>query len=127
MEPEIISKQITDFSFHIQEELKQVQAEVDTQVRYGTPVQPDDNSALMSIRMDFHAENPDDFRSYIEEHIVFAFAERPEDFEAELEKLFQTTGLSVVSDELDKALDSIGKPPVCLYKNADAQSRADAD
>ena len=121
MEPKILSKQISSFSFHIKEDFKQVKADVETQVRYGTPINTDDNSALMSIRIDFHADNPDDFRIFIEEHIIFEFSDRPDNFESELEKLFHTTGLSIVSDDLDRALNGINKPPI-LIKNSAPQS-----
>lgn len=111
MEVKILSKQIISFAFHFSQELKQVKAEVETKVQYGTPKKKD-NSAIMLVEVDVHADNPEDFRIYMEEQIVFDFDPRPENYNEVLDDLFQTTGVAVVSDDLDNALKGIGKPPI---------------
>ena len=112
METKLLSKQITSFSFHLNPDMKQVKAEIGTKVQYGTPKTDEDHSAILLVQIDVHADNPDDFHVFLEEQIVFAFDAKPADYINVLNELFQTTGIALVSDDFDKALEGIGKPPI---------------
>ena len=116
MDIKILNKQIISFSFHFNPEIKQVNAEVEAKIQYGTPKADDDTSVLMLVQINFHAENLDDFCICLEEQITFDFGNRPANFNEEIQDLFQKYGVQIVSDDLDNALAGIGKPPV-RYKD----------
>ena len=116
MQAELKEKQISDFSFHITPEPKQLELKAEMTARFYKPKAENDPSGLLLVKAVIAAESADDFKLELVEQLVFNFEEKPESFDDAMNEVMEKQGRKIVSDDVDRILEGMGRNPLKIIK-----------
>ena len=111
MEAKIESKYITDFHFHFPAKGEQIEAATSVKGRFGKSSSKGENTAVIEINVRIDSAD-NDFLIELTEEIVYSFNEDVRITDELLNEIFTNEGINIVSDDLDNALNGIGKPKI---------------
>ena len=116
-EPKLVSKNITDFWMRMKPDLQQTPINVELSVGFGLPKDGSASAGMMNVRIEAKAENPEDYHVLMIEYMEYKFDEPQDDIQKALEKTFNEMAVQEVSNDLDKAMEAIGKPPLKIKES----------
>lgn len=116
-EAKLVSKSITDFWMRAKPDLEQMPINIEVSVGFGLPKDGSTSAGMMNVRIEAKAENPEEYHVLIVEYLEYKFEEPQDDIQKALEKTFNESAVKQVSDDLDKAMEGIGKPPLKIKES----------
>jgi len=115
---EISSRTVTEFSFHARPGTGEVTLNAELETDYGTPQSGDSRTGLIRAVLSLRTDDPEDYRILFAETLGVTFEKRPDDFKKALQAFFKSDGMKAVSDDLDKALAGLDRPPIKIGDSA---------
>ena len=116
-EAKLVSKNITDFWMRMKPDLQQIPINVELSVGFGLPKDGSTSAGMMNVRIEVKAEKPEDYHVLFIEFLEYRFIESQDDIQKALEETFNELTVQEVSDDLDKAMEAIGKPPLKIKES----------
>ncbi len=111
------SLNVIEFSFQVNPNITQAELHVETNTSFAKPIDEDNASGMINASIHIKAKNEQDFKVSQTVILIYDFEEKPVDIEASLREIYEKEGFSVVSDQLDKILESMGKNPFKLKEH----------
>ncbi|MBQ7737317.1 MAG: hypothetical protein IJT62_05715 [Oscillospiraceae bacterium] len=102
---------LIDFYFHVDPELDQAELNVETKTEFAKPVNEADASGMIHTDIRIRSKEENRFDIHYSALMIYSFQEKPEDTEEALKKIYESEGVSIVSDQLDNIMESMGKSP----------------